>query len=130
MVSEMTEANVSVLIVDDQPPYRGAARAVIRLTPGFEVVAEAETGEQAVELARDLQPDVVLMDINMPGINGIEAARQILAQRDSTCVILLSTYQADDLPADAVTIGAAAYVHKEDFGPQVVRDIWDARASA
>ncbi|MDQ1404220.1 MAG: two-component system, NarL family, invasion response regulator UvrY [Actinomycetota bacterium] len=130
MVSEMTEANVSVLIVDDQPPYRGAARAVIRLTPGFEVVGEAETGEQAVELARDLQPDVVLMDINMPGINGIEAARQILAQRDSTCVILLSTYQADDLPADAVTIGAAAYVHKEDFGPQVVRDIWDARASA
>jgi DNA-binding NarL/FixJ family response regulator len=127
---EMTEGSVSVLIVDDQVPYRGAARAVIRLTPGFEVVGEAETGEEGVELARELHPDVVLMDINMPGINGIEAARQILAERDATCVILLSTYQADDLPADATTIGAAAYVHKEDFGPQVVQDIWDARATA
>ena len=65
------------------------------------------------------------MDINLPGINGIEATRRIIEARPETVVILLSTYRADDLPADAGTCGAAAYVHKEDFSPAVLREIWD-----
>jgi len=121
---------VPVLIVDDQAPFRRAARAVVTATPGFEVVAEAESGEEAVALAASLAPGLVLMDINMPGINGIEACRQITAAHPDAVVMLLSTYQAGDLPADAETCGAAAYVHKEEFGPSVVTDIWGRHSAA
>jgi len=116
---------VPVLIVDDQAPFRRAARAVVTATPGFEVVGEAESGEEAVELADSLAPGLVLMDINLPGINGIEATRRITAAHPRAVVMLLSTYQAGDLPADAGSAGAAQYVHKEDFGPNVVRDVWE-----
>jgi two-component system, NarL family, invasion response regulator UvrY len=117
---------VGVLIVDDQAPFRRAARAVLMATPGFAIIGEAETGEQAVELVTELAPALVLMDINMPGINGIEATRRICAEHPQVVVILLSTYQADDLPADAATCGAAAYVNKEQFGPGILKDLWAA----
>jgi two-component system invasion response regulator UvrY len=113
----VADAGVSVLIVDDQLPFRVAARAVVRATPGFEVVGEADSGEGAVEQADSLAPGLVLMDINMEGIGGIEATRRITAAHPAIRVVLLSTYDADDLPADARTCGAVAYVHKEDFGP-------------
>lgn len=116
---------VPVLIVDDQPPFRAVARTVVGLAPGFEVVAEAESGEQAVEQAAAARPAVVLMDINLPGINGIEATRRIMAEAPSTVVILLSTYDVGSLPADAADCGAARYVHKEDFSPGVLREVWD-----
>ena len=77
--------------------------------------------------AAELQPGVVLMDINLPGINGIEATRQITAAHPGTVVMLLSTYQEADLPGDAVSCGAARYVHKEQFGPDVVREVWNTR---
>jgi DNA-binding NarL/FixJ family response regulator len=109
-----------VLIVDDQAPFRRAARAVVGATPGFEVVGEAESGEEAVDLAADLAPAMVLMDINLPGINGIEATRRITAARPEVVTVLLSTYREEDLPADAGDCGAAAYVHKEEFGPTVL----------
>jgi two-component system, NarL family, invasion response regulator UvrY len=121
---------VPVLIVDDQAPFRRAARAVLAATPEFEAVAEAESGEQALELAGELAPALVLMDINMPGIDGIEASRRILASLPDTVVVLLSTYQAGDLPAEATSCGAAGYVHKEDFGPAVLRDLWDRHGHA
>ena len=70
---------VRVLIVDDQEPFRQAARAVVELTDGFEVAGEAETGEDAVDRARELEPDLVLMDVNLPGIDGLEATRRILS---------------------------------------------------
>jgi two-component system, NarL family, invasion response regulator UvrY len=124
------QAPVRVLIVDDQAPFRRAARAVLAATPEFETVAEAESGEQALALADELGPALVLMDINMPGIDGIEASRRIVASLPDTVVVLLSTYRADDLPADAASCGAADYVHKEDFGPAVLRDIWDRHGHA
>jgi two-component system invasion response regulator UvrY len=119
---------VSVLIVDDQAPFRRAAAAVVKVTGGFEVVGEAESGEEAVELAGSLTPGLVLMDINMAGINGIEATRRITSMHPEIVVVLLSTYQADDLPADAATSGAAAYVNKEEFGPQVLERVWQRRS--
>ena len=121
---------VPVLIVDDQAPFRRAARAVITATAGFTVVGEAESGEAAVELADALQPGLVLMDINLPGINGIEATRRITAAHPDAVVVLLSTYQAGDLPADAGSCGAATYVHKEEFGPALVQDVWARHTAA
>jgi two-component system invasion response regulator UvrY len=118
---------VSVLIVDDQALFRRAAASVVKATPGFELVGEAASGEEAVELAATLEPAVVLMDINMAGINGIEATRRITMARPGTLVVLLSTYQAEDLPADAHTSGMAAYVNKDEFGPQVLTEVWATR---
>ena len=118
---------VPVLIVDDQAPFRRAAAAVVRVTGGFEVAGEAGSGEEAVELAEALAPQLVLMDINMGGISGIEATRRITTGSPEVVVVLLSTYQADDLPADAATSGAVAYVNKEEFGPQVLQDVWSGR---
>lgn len=120
-------AAVSVLIVDDQPPFRAVARTVVGLTAGFSVQAEAASGEEAVELASTGRPDVILMDINLGGINGIEATRRIIEALPGTVVVLMSTYNEADLPAGADMCGAARYVHKEDFGPAVLREVWDAR---
>jgi DNA-binding NarL/FixJ family response regulator len=121
--------DVSVLIVDDQAPFRAVARTVVQLAAGFAVVGEAASGEEAVEMAASLHAALVLMDINLPGINGIEATRRIVAAAPDTVVIMLSTYGADDLPSDAATCGAARYVHKEDFGPAILREIWAEHSS-
>lgn len=118
---------VRVLIVDDQEPFRMAARMVVEATEDFEVVGEAETGEASVEMARDLKPDLVLMDVNLPGINGLDATRQILSeQRDSTVVLLLSTYEEEEYAPRAVECGAAAYIPKAVFGPDRLESAWAA----
>jgi DNA-binding NarL/FixJ family response regulator len=123
----MSAGPVSVLVVDDQAPFRSAARLVVRATGGFEVIAEAQSGEEAIEKVELLRPDLVLMDINMPGIGGIAATRRIGTEYPETRVILLSTYDQDDLPADARTCGALAYVHKESFGPDILEETWSKR---
>ena len=121
-------AAVGVMIVDDQAPFRRAARHGHGGDPGFDVVGEAESGEEAVELFERLEPGLVLMDINLGrGINGIEATRRITAAHPGATVLLLSTYQAADLPSGADSCGAAGYVNKEEFGPAVVLDLWKNR---
>lgn len=115
---------VSVLVVDDQAPFRAAARLVVRATNGFDVVGEATSGEEALEKVAVLQPRLVLMDINMPGMGGIAATRRITKEPDGPRVMLLSTYDEEDLPADARTCGALAYVHKERFGPDILEQVW------
>jgi DNA-binding NarL/FixJ family response regulator len=98
---------------------------VMAATPGFAVIGEAESGEEAVDLFEQLTPGLVLMDINLGnGINGIEATRRITTAHPDAKVILLSTYQAADLPSGADSCGAAAYVNKEEFGPATVTDLW------
>lgn len=121
---------VRVLIVDDQAPFREAARAVIDLTDGFEVAGEAETGEAAVESARELDPDLVLMDVNLPGINGLEATRQILAESQRVVILVLSTYEAQEYAPRVAEAGAAAYIPKSEFGPDRLKSAWEAATSA
>ncbi len=122
---------VRVLIVDDQEPFRLAARMVVDATEGFEVVGEAETGEDSVRMAADLSPDLVLMDVNLPGINGLDATRQILADgAGSVVVLLLSTYEEEEYAPRAAECGAAAYIPKAVFGPDRLESAWSsAKAS-
>ena len=115
---------VRVLIVDDQEPFRQAARAVVELTDGFELAGEAETGEDAVERARELSPDLVLMDVNLPGIDGLDATRQILAASETVVVLLLSTYEEAEYAPRAAECGAAAYIPKAVFGPDRLESAW------
>lgn len=121
--------NVRVLIVDDQAPFRDVARTVVEMTDGFDVVGEAETGERSVELARDLNPDLILMDVNLPGISGLEATKQILAEAKRTIVLLVSTYEAQEYEPRAAEVGAAAYIPKSEFGPERLTDAWEAANS-
>ena len=122
---------VRVLIVDDQEPFRMAARMVVDITDGFEVVGEAETGEDSVRMAEELKPDLVLMDVNLPGINGLDATRQILGQGgDSVVVLLLSTYEEEEYAPRAAECGAAAYIPKSSFGPDRLEAAWQAASAA
>ena len=130
IVEEDAQMPVRVLIVDDQEPFRMAARMVVEVTDGFEVVGEAETGEDSVAMAADLKPDLVLMDVNLPGINGLDATRQILSGAgDAVVVLLLSTYEEEEYAPRAVECGAAAYIPKAVFGPDRLESAWEiARA--
>jgi DNA-binding NarL/FixJ family response regulator len=123
---EESEEMVRVLIVDDQEPFRLAARMVVEATDGFEVVGESETGEASVQAAHDLDPDLVLMDVNLPGINGLEATRQILDGSNRVVILLLSTYEEEEYGPRAAECGAAAYIPKSSFGPERLSDAWEA----
>jgi DNA-binding NarL/FixJ family response regulator len=119
--------SVRVLIVDDQEPFRMAARMVVDATDGFDVVGEAESGEDSVRMARELEPDLVLMDVNLPGINGLDATRQILAEGENRVVVLLlSTYEEEEYAPRAAECGAAAYIPKAVFGPDRLEQAWEA----
>ena len=126
----MNDSGVRVLIVDDQLPFREAANVVFGLLDQFEVVGEATSGEEALALVESLRPDLVLMDINLPGINGVDATRQITAAHPETVVILVSTYDVNALPRGASSCGALAYVHKEHLDADLIEQLWDDRTSA
>ena len=120
----MSEKSVQVLIVDDQAPFRDVARLVVDLTDGFEVVGEAKTGEEAVEMSRSLKPDLILMDVNMPGIDGTEATKIILAETEAVVILILSTYEPAEYEPKAAEAGAAAYIPKSAFDPDRLEAAW------
>jgi DNA-binding NarL/FixJ family response regulator len=114
---------VRVWVVDDQASFRRATAATLAAMDDFVMAGECETGESAVELIRD-DADIVLMDIHMPGMGGIEATRQIRAVHPNLIVVLMSTYDLEDLPAAASHCGADAYLHKERLSPRLLSRIW------
>jgi DNA-binding NarL/FixJ family response regulator len=115
---------VRVLIVDDQEPFRSAARLVVELTDGFEVAGEAGSGEDGLRLVDELAPDLILMDIKMPGMDGLEATRRIVADDPNARVVVLSTYEADEFQERAIEVGAIAFISKSDFGPGALEAVW------
>ena len=117
---------VQVLMVDDQPVFREAARALIASTPGFALAGEASSGAEALSAADRLQPDLVLLDVRMPGLDGIETARILTTKCADTVVVLVSGHEVDDVRSLAEQCGAVALVAKERLRPALLRELWAA----
>jgi DNA-binding NarL/FixJ family response regulator len=115
---------VRVLLVDDQEAFMRALVAVLDATPGFVVVGRAATGEESLELAGELRPGLVLMDVNLPGMDGIEATRRLRELSSPPVVILLSTHDEDAGEHFVAQSGASAYLTKSAFGPQLLAQTW------
>jgi DNA-binding NarL/FixJ family response regulator len=104
---------IRVLVTDDQALVRGGFRLILDAQPDIEVVGEAADGKQAIERARALRPEVVLMDVRMPGMDGLEATRQLLAARDAPRVLMLTTFDLDEYVYDAMRAGASGFLLKD-----------------
>jgi DNA-binding NarL/FixJ family response regulator len=111
------------VVADDQASFRRAAAAVIDQVDEFELVGAVDSGESAVALVEDQSPELVLLDINMPGIGGLRAAEVILARQPEVQVVLVSTYDSDALPAVAWARGIS-YLHKEALSPEELIRLW------
>ena len=119
-----------MLAVDDHEPFRTAMRRLVEAAPGFSLLAEAESGERAIEAANELHPDLVLMDVEMPGLGGIAAARRIKSESPMTVVVLVSATHPDDLPREAASCFADEIVWKPKLRPALLEEIWRAHSSS
>lgn len=113
-----------MLAVDDQAAFRDVVRDLVRATGAMVLVGEADSGERALELVEQLRPDLVLMDVRMPGIGGVHAARAIKSSHPSTVVVLVSTARPEELPAEAGECLADARVWKGDLRPSLLMQLW------
>jgi len=112
---------VGVVIVDDQAVFRTAARELIDATPGFRAIGEAACGAEGLRLVDDLDPELVLVDMRMPGMDGVETARRMTGSHPRSLVVLISS---SDLPAAASHSGACTFVRKQDLCRDALVAIW------
>ncbi len=115
---------VRVLTVDDQATFRGVAREVIDATPGFDAIGEAASGEEALLEVERLRPELVLIDVRMPGLDGVEVAQRLRSTHPATLLVLVSTEDPIDLPSAAEIDGGFPFVRKQDFGPRALTRLW------
>lgn len=118
---------VRILIADDHAIVRKGTRALLNEVEGFEIVGEAATGEEAVSLAQSLQPDVILMDLVMPGMGGIEAISQITARHPQVHILALTSFANDDKVFPAIKAGALGYILKSSDPDDLVQAIWQVQ---
>ncbi|MEP7021919.1 MAG: response regulator transcription factor [Pseudonocardiales bacterium] len=121
--------SVTVLIVDDQAPFRDVARLVVDMAEGFDVVGEATDGTSGVTAAVQLHPALVLMDLNMPEMDGFEATRRIKAEAPLTLVLMLSTHDPADYRDQALAAGALDFMTKSSFDPFILAEAWERATS-
>jgi DNA-binding NarL/FixJ family response regulator len=115
---------VGVLVVDDQLVFRQVAHEVIDATDEFELLGEASSGAHALRAVCELDPDLVLLDVRMPEMDGIETAARLRAEHPRAVVVLITVEAASDLPGGTSSCGAAELVRKQDFGPALLRRVW------
>ena len=115
---------VRVLTVDDQAVFREAARALIAQTPGFEIAGEAASGTDGIAAAEQLEPDLVLLDVRMPGVDGIATARRLTEACPGAVIVLVSGYDLADVRDLAADSGAAEVVQKERLRPRLLKELW------
>ena len=112
--------SLRLLVADDHELVRRGMRAIIEAQPGWSVAAEANDGRQAVEKAKEVKPEVALLDIGMPVLNGLEAARQIAKTEERTKILIVTVHESDPLVRDVLDVGARGYVLKSDAGRDLV----------
>lgn len=117
---------VRILTVDDYRPFLDAARRVVAATAGFESAGEVTGGEEAFAAIDESEPQLALIDVRMPQIDGIEAARRIKATHPAVLVILISALDPGQLPGAVRDCGAAAVIRKQDLNPRSLRELWQA----
>ncbi len=126
-MNDAANEDVRVVIVDDQAPFRDAAHAVLGASVGFTVVGMADTGEAGLAQVLSMQPDLVLLDVNLPGLSGVEVARLLAKEHPATLVVLVSTYDQSEFGDEVSQCGAAGYLRKSDFGADRLLDLLDGR---
>jgi two-component system, NarL family, invasion response regulator UvrY len=123
-VAGLARETVAVLAVDDHEAFRIAARAVVAATPGFELVGEAVSGEDAVATSLRLAPDLVLLDVNMPDVDGLQTSRRLAGCERPPVVVLVSAEEDAASEEDVAGCGAAAFVDKRELSPRTLRTLW------
>ncbi|MDA0181356.1 response regulator transcription factor [Solirubrobacter phytolaccae] len=126
MASSEAQPPVRVVAVDDLPAFRATAAALIASTPGFELVGTSADGESALRLVRETDPDLVLVDVRMPGIDGVAVATRLLAGDPTRVVVLASTLDQASLSRVARGCGAAAVICKHWLTPRLLHGLWVA----
>ena len=114
-----------MVTVDDQAVFRAAAHEVIEATPGFCALGEASSGAEGLTLVDEVEPELVLIDVRMPGMNGAETARRVSEKHPRTVVVLISIADSANVPSTAGKCGAVALVRKQDFGRSMLVDLWE-----